>query len=206
MQEQGFIGMAFSLLVLVFSVVIHEVSHGYAALALGDKTALRAGRLSLNPLKHIDPIGSILVPIVMVFLNTGVLLGWAKPVPYNPYNLRDQRFGDAKVGFAGPLSNLIIAAVFGILFGMIGGHLSSAAANMIATIVITNVSLAIFNLVPIPPLDGSKLLLDLLPYRYRYIGDYLERYAFIFLIIFALFIWPFFAGSVEWISYAFLGM
>src|SRR3989338_4499567 len=102
MQDVGLIQVVFSVLVLVFSVVAHEVSHGYMAQYLGDPTARLAGRLTLNPLKHLDPIGSVLIPFVTALMPGGFLFGWAKPVPYNPYNLRDQKWGDAKVALAGP--------------------------------------------------------------------------------------------------------
>jgi Zn-dependent protease len=199
MQELSFLDTLFSLAVLIFSVVAHEVAHGYAALALGDKTALRAGRLTLNPISHIDPIGSLLVPLVLALLPGSFMIGWAKPVPYNPYNLRDQRWGDAKVGVAGPATNIAIAVAFGLILRGFATELAPAAISLLAIIVFVNITLAIFNLVPIPPLDGSKLLYNLLPFRYRYIIEYLERYAFVLILFFAFFLWPSFAGMIQWI-------
>ena len=105
----------FLIVILLFSVVIHEVSHGVVANYLGDPTAKYAGRLTLNPLKHIDPIGSILVPLFLVIIRSPFLIGWAKPVPINPYNFRDQKYGSAKVALAGPASNLAIAIFFGLM-------------------------------------------------------------------------------------------
>ncbi|HEY4500581.1 MAG TPA: site-2 protease family protein [Candidatus Paceibacterota bacterium] len=102
----------FSLIVLLFSVVIHEISHGYAALFLGDRTAEYAGRLTLNPIKHIDLVGTIILPVISLLLPGSFLFGWAKPVPYNPYNLRNQRWGEAIVAAAGPLSNILLALIF----------------------------------------------------------------------------------------------
>jgi len=179
-------------IILIFSVVIHEVSHGYAALALGDKTAQYAGRLTLNPVKHIDPVGSILLPFVTALLG-GPVFGWAKPVPYNPYNLKNQKWGPAIVGAAGPAANLCIAVVFGLLIrfsSVLPMHAPEFTANFISVIgaiSILNLVLAIFNLVPIPPLDGSKVLFALLPYKWRSIEVAMERYGYMLLLVFIFF-------------------
>ena len=199
MQEIDLIYTAFSLLVLLFSVVAHEVSHGYMAQHLGDPTARLAGRLTLNPVSHIDPVGSILVPIVTALLPGSFIFGWAKPVPYNPYNLRDQRWGDAKVALAGPLTNIGIAVIFAILLRLGGDFFAGPMAALMHLIIFINIILAFFNLVPIPPLDGSKVLLNALPLRYRYVFDYLERYALVFILFFAFFLWRFFLPLVEFI-------
>ncbi|MDP3778688.1 MAG: site-2 protease family protein [bacterium] len=180
------------IIILIFSVVIHEVSHGYAALALGDKTAQYAGRLTLNPVKHIDPIGSILLPFVMALLG-GPVFGWAKPVPYNPYNLKNQKWGPAIVGAAGPAANLSIAVVFGFLIRfssvlpMYAPEFTANFISVIGAISILNLVLAIFNLVPIPPLDGSKVLFALLPYRWRSVEVAMERYGYMLLLVFIFF-------------------
>src|SRR5665213_608206 len=105
----------FTIVILILSVIMHEVAHGYAAYMLGDPTAKNAGRLTLNPLAHIDLFGSILVPAILVLTNAGVLFGWAKPVPYNPFNLRNQRWGDAIVGAAGVGTNLLLAVLFAVI-------------------------------------------------------------------------------------------
>lgn len=205
MQELDLIQAIFSIAVLIFSVVAHEVSHGYMAQYLGDPTARLAGRLTMNPVKHIDPIGSILVPIVTVLMPGGFVFGWAKPVPYNPYNLRDAKWGDAKVALAGPLTNIAIALVFA-LFLRLGGELfTGPMQTLMHTIVIINIVLAIFNLVPIPPLDGSKVLMNALPYRYRYVVDYLERYSLVFILFFAFFLWEFFMPLIVGIYRLFVG-
>jgi len=154
--------------VLLMSVVIHEVSHGLAANRLGDPTAKYAGRLSLNPLKHLDPWGSFLMPISLLILGSPFLFGYAKPVPYNPNNLKNKKWGPAMVAAAGPLSNLVIALVFGLV--LIFSPISSSPyignlINIFAYIVILNLVLAVFNLIPIPPLDGSKIISAVLPYR-----------------------------------------
>ena len=176
-------------LILIFSIVIHEVSHGYMAERLGDPTARLAGRLTLNPLVHIDPLGSIILPL-LTFFTTGTVFGWAKPVPYNPYNLRNGRRGELMVAFAGPLSNLSIAVIFSILIriGTAYGTFGDSAIQIFAVVVLVNIALAIFNLIPIPPLDGSKILFSLLPLHYSGIRTFLERYSLI-LIIGLLFFW-----------------
>ncbi len=142
-----------SILVLIFSVVVHEVSHGYVAYLLGDPTAKYAGRLTLNPLKHLDPWGSFLVPLLLFISNVGVIFGWAKPVPYNPYNLRDQKKGPALVGLAGPLSNLalaLLAAVFVRSFLVFGILMEGLAAQFFLTVILINILLLVFNMLPIP--------------------------------------------------------
>jgi len=179
----------FQIAVLIISIVIHEVSHGYAARALGDPTAEYEGRLTLNPLKHIDPFGSVLLPLLTYF-GGGFILGWAKPVPYNPYNLRPGRFSEALVALAGPASNLTIALVFGlVLRGMSEASLNSPFFELVILIVLINIVLAVFNLVPVPPLDGSKILFSLLPEKAYFIRGILERYGFFLLIIFIFFLW-----------------
>lgn len=186
-----------TLLALVMSIVIHEVAHGYMANYLGDPTARLADRLTLNPISHIDPIGSVLVPAFLFFTNAGILFGWAKPVPYNPYNLKNQRWGEALVAVAGPGTNIILAIVFALIIRM-GDTLGLPLAfyEIASYIVYINILLACFNMIPIPPLDGSKVLAALLPYRlemkYRELTGFMEQYgfaatfAFIFVFIYFL--------------------
>jgi len=180
------VSFVFSIVILILSVVLHEISHGYAADRLGDPTAKLAGRLTLNPLKHLDLFGSIIIPS-LTFLLGGFIFGWAKPVPYNPYNLRDQKWGEAKIAFAGPASNLLLALIFGLAIR--SGLVTAALLTPVTLIVLINIVLAIFNLIPIPPLDGSKILFSLLPYRYLYIRTFLERYSFILILILIFFLW-----------------
>jgi len=183
------INFIFQIAILIFSVVIHEVSHGLMANALGDSTAKYSGRLTLNPIKHLDFFGSFLVP-VFSYLAGGFILGWAKPVPYNPYNLKNQKWGSALVGAAGPASNLLVALFFGIFLRVIisfgfGDQLFFLnIIRIFEIIVFLNLVLAIFNLVPIPPLDGSKLLFALIPYQWRWIEQMLSQYGFIILLLF----------------------
>lgn len=161
----------FTIVVLILSVIIHEVAHGYAAYMLGDATAKRAGRLTLNPIAHIDLFGSIIIPAILVISNVGVLFGWAKPVPYNPNNLTSRRFGltqdlcEAIVGFAGVGTNLLLAIVFALITRAATIEGSLVFASLAATVTLVNLSLGLFNLIPIPPLDGYTVLRGILPLK-----------------------------------------
>jgi Zn-dependent protease len=173
------------IIILIFSVIIHEVCHGLMALSFGDKTAEYEGRLTLNPIKHIDYIGSIFLPLFLFIIGSPFMIGWAKPVPYNPYNLRNRKIAEPLVAFAGPLSNITIALIFGLLIRtLLPANLISAQLAMIfGYVALINISLAIFNLIPIPPLDGSKILFSFLPIRSRFIfSDIAARYGFIAII------------------------
>ncbi len=157
--SQGF----FSFVIIIYSIILHEIAHGYAAYIQGDETANRAGRLTLNPLPHIDVIGSIVVPL-FAFLSAGTFFGWAKPVPYNAYNIRT-RIGEAFVAAAGILTNLLIALIAGIAFKVLSlqGALTVEVGSALFTIIKVNVSLAFFNLIPIPPFDGMAIIQSLFP-------------------------------------------
>ncbi len=218
-MSQAFVLGGFYFVALLYSVVIHEVSHGVMALWLGDLTAKYADRLNLNPAKHIDPFGSIVVPLVLI-LTTGSAFGWAKPVPYNPYNLRDQKWGPVWVALAGPGSNFLLAAgaalvakllplssltkqdviqnfyqaVYGsgsfldrfdLLASALSGSLSQVVFGILLIVMFWNVVLACFNLLPIPPLDGSKLLYALVPIKEQ-TQRWLEQYG-LFLLLFVIF-------------------
>jgi Zn-dependent protease len=192
------IEFVFHIVILIFSIVIHEVAHGYAANMLGDKTAEYEGRLTLNPIKHLDPVGSLLVPFLSYSLG-GFIIGWAKPVPFNPYNLRNQKWGEAIVAGAGPLSNIIIALVFGLAIRFLPyGAVPESFISIMAIISLINILLAVFNLVPIPPLDGSKILFSFLPFHST-IRATLERNGLIFVFIFIFFLWRFIAPIVGYL-------
>ncbi len=178
----------FYVAILIMSVVIHEISHGFMAEYFGDRTARNAGRLTLNPLKHLDLFGSIILPAVLYF-SSGFVVGWAKPVPYNPDNLTDRKWGTIAVASAGIIANICIAILFGLILRFSVGFNVPAGFNfIISSIVVINLALAIFNLVPIPPLDGSKILFEILPESFYFIVRALEQYSLVFLIIFVVFL------------------
>lgn len=184
--------MIFYIAILVMSIVIHEISHGFVAEYFGDQTARYAGRLTLNPLKHLDLFGSIILPGFLILTHSSFLFGWAKPVPYSPDNLTDRKWGTVAVAAAGVLANLSIALIFGIVIrltsSLISGFLPPASFYFITSaIVAINLALALFNLIPIPPLDGSKILFSLLPYPFSRFVSVLEQYSLFLLIIFIIF-------------------
>jgi Zn-dependent protease len=157
-ESAGILQSIFPFLIIIFSIILHEIAHGYAAFVQGDHTAHRAGRLTLNPLPHIDMFGSVIVPL-FAFLTAGTFFGWAKPVPYNPYNIRT-RLGLAFVASAGILTNLLLAVLAGIAFKilLLQGVLTESIGKALFTIISVNVSLAFFNLIPIPPFDGMGII------------------------------------------------
>ena len=207
------IDLVFQIIILILSIILHEVAHGYVAEAFGDPTARLAGRLTLNPVKHIDPFGSIILPALMVFSGSNLLFGWAKPVPYNPYNLKG-RFAETLVALAGVLVNLGIALIFGLLIRFGASSMSPAFLSLIAMVVYINLLLALFNLIPFPPLDGSRALTSLLPYRmlekYRAFEASIARFgliaSFLFLLIFIQLVWPFFSSLLSIVFSAITGI
>ncbi|MFA6382846.1 MAG: site-2 protease family protein [Parcubacteria group bacterium] len=205
MQEA--ILIIFYVIILLYSVIIHEVAHGVMALWLGDPTAKYAGRLTANPLKHIDPWMTIMAPILLLVMSGGrFAFGGAKPVPYNPYNLKNQKWGPTLVAFAGPLTNILIAVVFaiaarlislpmaakidiisnfndwGAIAQVISGSAPSIMFELCVMVIFWNVLLAFFNLIPIPPLDGSKLLFAVLPIKIETMAI-LEQFGFVILLL-----------------------
>lgn len=198
------ISFIFAIAVLIMSVVAHELSHGYAADSLGDPTARLAGRLTLNPLKHLDLMGSVLVPAICLLLG-GPVFGWAKPVPYNPYNLSKGRTGEAIVAGAGVFINFLIAIFFGLIIRYYGAILPASFVTIASLVVLTNIVLGIFNLVPIPPLDGSKLLFSLLSYRFYDLEEKLQRWSIVLFLVFVFFIWQFFMPVIGWFFHLLTG-
>jgi Zn-dependent protease len=161
---------------LVVAIVLHELSHGLMAYIFGDRTAQYAGRLSLNPISHIDPIGSIILPFILFFTGAPFLIGWAKPVPVNFINLRPQKLGVFLVAFAGPLMNIFLALIASILWKM--GVFNLEVANAAIQI---NVILAAFNLLPILPLDGGRMITCFLPQNHKFFY-FFERFGLVIVI------------------------
>jgi len=192
--------LIFQLIILLFSVVIHEVSHGAMANALGDPTAKNEGRLTLNPLVHLDMWGSLIVPLTLFVVSFGqFVFGYAKPVPFNPYNLKSQKYGPALVGAAGPASNFAIAIGFGLLIRFGNEMLNPHLMDLLSSIVVLNLVLAVFNLVPIPPLDGSKILFAFLPDSAENLKISLESIGPFFLLFFIFFAFRLILPIVIWL-------
>jgi Zn-dependent protease len=168
-------------IVLLFSVIVHEVAHGYVALLNGDPTAKMLGRITMNPAPHIDPIGTVILPLLLLMTHAGILFGWAKPVPVNPLNYRNYRWGEFAVSAAGPVSNLVLAVLFSVVVR--SGLNNPGLMQMAFFGVSINIFLALFNLIPIPPLDGSHILALVLPRELARLYDYLQPVGFILILI-----------------------
>ena len=172
-----------SVIVFIIVIVIHELAHGYTAYLMGDSTAKNAGRLTLNPMAHADPVGTILLPILLMAIKSPVVFGWAKPVPVDFRNFRNPRVGMFLTSLAGPVANFLLAMIFAMIFKL--GHFSphSLIWNFLLMGILISLVLGVFNLVPIPPLDGANIIFSLLPLRmYKYFFM-VERFGFIALII-----------------------
>jgi len=186
----------FLYIVIVMSAVFHEYCHGWAAYSLGDPTAKYAGRLTLNPLKHLDPMGTVIIPLFLLFFFGG-FIGWAKPVPYNPYNLRDAKYGSTKVAIAGPGANFSLALIFGLAMRFFPA--GEALLIPLSWIVYVNIFLGLFNLIPIPPLDGSKVLMDFFP-QSNFLRKLEQSLVGVFLaIILAMMFLPFLSSALYWL-------
>ena len=197
------ITLIFSIIILVMSVVIHELSHGYTADILGDPTPRLQGRLTLNPLKHLELFGSLIVPLITSM--AGFTFGWAKPVEWNPYNVKNKRVGELLISLAGPLSNFLIAFVFAFVIRKFDTVLPLSFMQISYYVIAINITLAVFNLVPIPPLDGSKVLFSLLPPSMVWVREWLERYSLILFFIIIFFLWKFIEPIIPYIFKVIVG-
>lgn len=175
--------------ILIMSIVLHELSHGYVAELLGDPTPRLQGRLTVNPIRHLELFGSVIVPILTSF--TGFTFGWAKPVQWNPYNIKNRRVGEFLISIAGPLANILLATVFGLVIRFGVGEFPQSFIAISAYIVMINITLAVFNLIPIPPLDGSKVLFSLLPPHLAHIRTGIEQYSIFLVLLLIVFLWQF---------------
>jgi Zn-dependent protease len=170
---------------------VHEFAHALVAYQLGDRTAAQAGRLTLNPIAHIDVFGTIILPLLLILSNTGIVFGWAKPVPVNYYALKDARWGPAKVSIAGPMANLIFGIICLVLYVVVFKFTALEQNNLLVmflpNLAFINFILMVFNLIPVPPLDGAQVLFALLPHRYDQIKIVLQQYG-MFILLLILFI------------------
>lgn len=212
MQTDGALTI-FSILILIYSVIMHEVAHGYAAYALGDPTAKLAKRLTLNPFRHVDLFGTVLIPGLLVLTRSPFLFGWAKPVPYNPYNLKNQRWGEAMVAVAGIATNFLLAILFALIARYAYGHGAGMYGDLASVVVLINLFLGLFNLIPFPPLDGYTFLRGLLPIKsamaFREFEERVRQGGFLTLIVFLVVFSYFLAGPfgmfVTWLFRLFIG-
>ncbi len=198
----------FTIIVLIFSAVVHEVSHGFVAEKLGDPTARLAGRLTLNPLKHLDPFGSVLLPILLYFASGGAFVfGWAKPVPYNPFNLKNPEREAALIAAAGPITNITIALILSVLYRTLFNSMS-ITGELILVIIQINILLGIFNIVPLPPLDGAKVAVALMPDRWGNVKRFFyeqNTYGWILLGVFIFIGMPVISPVIYWVFHVFTG-
>lgn len=180
------------LVILIYSAILHEIAHGYVANRLGDPTARLLGRLTLNPISHIDLFLSVILPLLLFLSHTGIIFGGAKPVPIDPYNLKEGRKDIALVSLAGPATNIILVLIATLLFKLLGGDTATGIASLLVIFFIlvikVNLSLAIFNLLPIPPLDGSKIFALILPENLA--NSYLSLSSFGTLLLLILLMFP----------------
>lgn len=191
LMSMEIISTLFFIAILIMSVVIHELSHGYMADYLGDPTPRMQGRLTLNPIPHLDLFGSIILPLLLALSGTGFIVGWAKPVVYNPFNIRDRKWGPALIALAGPASNVALALVFGLALRFAGTVLPEGVLMLFSGIVLINIILAVFNLIPVPPLDGHHVLFSLLPDSLDHIKQMLRKYSLVLILVVILFAWRF---------------
>lgn len=183
--------------ILIGSVVLHELAHAWTAYKLGDPTAWLEGRITLNPLAHLDTIGSVVLPLLLVLTGSPFIIGWAKPVPFNPHHFSNPRWGGALVAVMGPVTNLLIAAIAAGIVILIGPVASVVSAIMHA-IILTNIALAVFNLIPVPPLDGHHILFAIIPDSFAHIKYQLQKYSLVLVLILVVFGWRLIEPVVLW--------
>lgn len=192
----------FYIVILLFSVIIHELAHGYTADYLGDPTPRMQGRLTLNPIPHLDMFGSIILPLLLIISGVGFVVGWAKPVQYNPFNItKNRRWAAALIAIAGPLSNIMLALIFGLVLRFAGVGLPVAATTVFSIIVLLNIVLAVFNLIPVPPLDGHHILFSFLSDTGvgGQVKAFMRRYSLILVLAVIFFVWQLLFPAVLWL-------
>lgn len=211
MDYQGIVIGVFTAVIFIYSAVIHEVMHGAVALLLGDPTAKLAKRLTLNPLKHLDPFGSVILPLLLILIGSRFVFGWAKPVPYNPYNFKKPGRDSVIVALAGPLTNLALAGIFALILRWVHaagllGYGNGLLAMALFLVVFINTILAIFNLIPIPPLDGSRLFTLIMGDRMGFLQLLAGRYGLFFLMIIIIPLWMWVFGPIAlWLTQILIG-
>ncbi len=207
-SPEAFISLIFYFVIIIPSSIIHEYAHGWMADRLGDPTARYAGRLTIDPRPHIDLWGTILLPLILFISTNGrFLFAYAKPVPYNPYNLKNQKWGPALVGFAGPAANFLLAAATAFVVHVLNlaGVATASFVGYLALIVYANLTLMVFNLVPLPPLDGSKILFAILPDSMNEVRNFLERYGYILVLIFVFFLFELLSPIIQFLFTLLIG-
>lgn len=195
--------LVFFFFIIVPSAIIHEYFHAWVANQLGDPTAKRAGRLTINPLAHIDPFGTIFLPLILLIAGSRFLFAYARPVPFNPYLLRNQKYGPALVALAGPLANFLLALIFGLLIRLLP---PTPFTFFLSMVVLANVLLMVFNLIPVPPLDGSRILFSFLPSSSLRYQLALERYGFIIILALLFFASPIISYLISYITHLITGL
>ncbi len=201
-SPEAFISLLFYFVIIIPSSIIHEYAHGAMADYLGDPTARYAGRLTVDPRPHIDLWGTIILPIILFISTSGrFLFAYAKPVPYNPYNLKNQKWGPALVGLAGPAANFLLAAATALILRILSitDYADNSIVPYLAIVVYANLMLMVFNLVPLPPLDGSKILFAILPDSMNGVRNFLERYGTILVLVFVFFLFQMLSPVIEFL-------
>ena len=183
------------LFALVVALTLHEFMHGFVGFKLGDNTAKDQGRLTLNPAAHIDPFTTLALPLLLLIIGSPIVFGAAKPVPFNPWALRYGKWGAALVAVAGPLTNLFLGVFFALWLRFV--DVPSGVAQLFVVLVVTNLAFFVFNMIPFPPLDGSRVLYALVPYRVREVMDRIERMGFMAIAIFILLFYSVLGGLMS---------